>query len=272
MSRLTRRVALRPRIQAGPAYDPDAAAYFAAMTVQPTTTRKDLLNTLILSLKAVGVWDTYDLMYIGASHDRQAATLNARSPGEFTLSSVNSPPFVADRFIGVQNGGGYWNTGFNPSAITEANRKLRSGSATFGFWSVLNLVVDSSSMGAYQDASNGGYTLAPKNTTSSATSARVQSLNAVPAASVDTPSSLGLFNARRDGSILSIRRNNVLQIAGSMSHGPIPNQTFRIGNISGASGVPTQAAIAFVGGFKTDAQCDAEYNAFQTYLSAIGAL
>lgn len=271
-----RRIAGRPIVISGPTYDSDAAAYFAAMTTQPTLARKTLLNNLIVSLKAAGVWDTYDLLYIGASHDQQAARLNVKDPtGPYNLTAVNSPVFVVDKYIGAQSGGGYWNTGFNLTTIPEANRKLKSSSTSvasmsFGIWSLLNIQNVSSCVGAYQDASIGGYTLAPLADGNNA-SIRVQS---VQGGSINAYSnSIGLYNARRSQSDhQTLRKNKATAGGNTQPIGPVPNQTFRFGNITGTTGQPMQAAIGFVGGFKTDAQCDAEYDAFQTYLSSIGAI
>ena len=266
----TRGVLAGPVVTGG--YDADAQTYFAAMTVQPSAARKALLNDLIVGLKADGVWDTYDLLYIGASHDRQAATINARAPGSYTLAAVNSPLFEADSHIGAQNGGGYWSTGFNPVGIPEADRKLKSSSAAFGFWSLLLMNQDSSSMGAYQDSSIGGFSLAPRTAVNSAPAARVQNVAGFAGPPGSTPDSLGLYNARRFFSTVSIIRNQTQVTSFEVGAGAVPNQTFRIGNIQGATGVSTRAAIAFVGGFKTIQQCEAEYARFQTYLSAIGAI
>lgn len=273
MSRLTRRVAIRTRPVAS-SYDPAAVAYFAAMTVQPSTARKELLNALIVGLKADGVWDTYDLLYIGASHDQQAARLNVVNPtGPFNLQAVNSPVFVVDRYIGSQSGGGYWNTGFNLTITPEANRKLKSSSqavasAAFGLFSLLNFQNVSSCVGAYQDGAVGGYTLAPLSDGSNA-GVRVQSVNG---AMVNVfGNSLGLFNARRfQSNVINVKKNKNAPETAAFDLGPVPNQTFRFGNISGANGQPMQAAFGFVGGYKTDAQCDAEYDRFRTYLTAIG--
>lgn len=274
MSRLTRRVAIRTRPVAS-SYDPAAVAYFAAMTVQPSTARKDLLNALIVGLKADGVWDTYDLLYIGASHDQQAARLNVVNPtGPYTLQAVNSPVFVVDRYIGSQSGGGYWNTGFNLTITPEANRKMKSSSLavasmSFGLFSLLNFQNISSSVGAYQDAGNGGYTLAPWSDSNGGGGVRVQSVNG---AIVNVHgNSLGLYNARRfQSEIIGIKKNKLPNEVAPFALGPVPNQTFRFGSITGTTAQPMQAAFGFVGGYKTDAQCDAEYDRFRTYLTAIG--
>lgn len=104
---------------APPVYDPDAAAYFAAMTVQPDTTRKDLINTLIVNLKSAGVWSKLDWLCLFASHDLQSGLLNAVSPAK-TAIAVNSPSFTADRGLSGDGVTAYIN--YNES-VTGGDRK-----------------------------------------------------------------------------------------------------------------------------------------------------
>lgn len=80
----------------GPTYDADAAAAFAAMTVQPTANRKTLYNNLIVGLKADGVWAKLDWLAILAAETAQAGRLNLKNPAK-SWSTINSPVFTADR-------------------------------------------------------------------------------------------------------------------------------------------------------------------------------
>lgn len=83
-------------------YDPDAAAYFAAMTVQPSAARKTLINTLIVGLKADGVWSKLSWLSLLAAHDAQAARLNAVTPTK-SFTAAGSASFTVDR--GYQGNG-----------------------------------------------------------------------------------------------------------------------------------------------------------------------
>ena len=77
-------------------YDPSAEIYFAAMTVQRETARKTLINNLIVGLKNDGLWTKLAWMSLLASHDAQAARLNAVTPSQsFTVNGTLS--FTADR-------------------------------------------------------------------------------------------------------------------------------------------------------------------------------
>lgn len=111
----------------GPAYDPDATAYFAVMSVQPTDALKALVNSLILGLKTGpvhggNIWAKTGGLHFLNMHDAQAARINARQPGTFDLTAVNSPTFTAKvgytgngssawldpNFTPSINGGGIW--------------------------------------------------------------------------------------------------------------------------------------------------------------------
>jgi hypothetical protein len=70
---------------------------FAAMSVQPNSSRQDLYNTAIDGLVTAGIWDKGRLIYGCAAHDEQAGRLNWKTPGSNTLTAVNSPTFTTDR-------------------------------------------------------------------------------------------------------------------------------------------------------------------------------
>lgn len=82
--------------QVSAAYDPDAQAAFAAMTVQPSANRKTLYNNLIVGLKADGIWAKLDWLAILAAETAQAGRLNLRNPSK-AWAAINSPTFTADR-------------------------------------------------------------------------------------------------------------------------------------------------------------------------------
>lgn len=114
MIKLTRRVALKPKI-VGVSYDSDAQAYFTAMTTQPNSTRKGLINQLVLDLKSAGVWSKLDWLCLFASHDTQSALLNAKNPSK-SFSAVNSPTFTTDRGFTGDAATSYLQSGENYNA------------------------------------------------------------------------------------------------------------------------------------------------------------
>jgi hypothetical protein len=92
------------------------------MTVEPDTTRKGLINDLILSLKTASVWNKLDTLYVFAAHDSQAGLLNWKSTSfTATLVGPNLPAHNTD--IGFSGATGATSTasnltagGYNPSA------------------------------------------------------------------------------------------------------------------------------------------------------------
>lgn len=113
-----------------PSYDAAAVAYFAAMAVEPDATRKGLINTLIVDLKADGVWALLDWFCLLAAHDEQAGRLNAWNPAK-ALTAVNSPAFTTDRGFTGNATSSYLRTAELPNA---APNLYALNSASFGVW------------------------------------------------------------------------------------------------------------------------------------------
>ena len=91
-----------------------------AMTVKPTSTRARQINRLIAALKACGCWTRLDVLYMLAAHDSQAALLNWKSPGTFTLQANNSPTFTADRGYAGDGVSMNLTNAYNPSTFGGA--------------------------------------------------------------------------------------------------------------------------------------------------------
>lgn len=90
---------------AGSSFVPEAETLFAAMSVQPDTTRKTLIDSTIAALIAAGAWTKYEEFFMFAAHDVQAALLNWVNPAESAIR-VGSATFTTDRgFTGDQSGG-----------------------------------------------------------------------------------------------------------------------------------------------------------------------
>lgn len=109
-----------------PKLEEETATYVAAMSVAPSVTRKVQLNTLIIALKAAGVWTKLTHLYIMAAHDAQAGLLNAKQPGTNTLTlgsgtGVAVPAFTLDRGYRPANGnnGSWLATGYTPPVGTR---------------------------------------------------------------------------------------------------------------------------------------------------------
>lgn len=114
------------------AFAPEALTLFAAMSSQPTSARASLINSTILNLQALGVWDSLDILYVLAAATSQAALLNWKSPSTFTAIEVASPTFAADQGYTGNGSSSYLRTQFTPS--TNGVQYLQD-SASIWCWS-----------------------------------------------------------------------------------------------------------------------------------------
>lgn len=117
-------------------YDAAATAYFAALSVQPTGTRKAYLNALIVGLKSDGVWAKLTWLNLLAAHDAQAGLVNLIAPGT-ALATSGGPAFTADR--------GYAGDGV-AAHLTHAARDFTLNNASVGVY--LQTIATSASMPA----------------------------------------------------------------------------------------------------------------------------
>jgi hypothetical protein len=85
------------------------------MATDPDDTRKGLINTFILVLKAAGVYAKLDAIHLIASHEGATGLLNIKS-SSWPLATVNSPSFTTDRgYAGDGITASLTVSGYNPS-------------------------------------------------------------------------------------------------------------------------------------------------------------
>lgn len=119
-------------------------ALLAAMTVQPSLRRSMLILNTISQLVQYGLWDQIDAWYEMRAHDSQAATLNWKNPGTWTLAPTNSPVFTADRgFKGDGVSSFLLATGYNPG-VGSINFQLNT--ASYGVWVAQSPTIGSTRM------------------------------------------------------------------------------------------------------------------------------
>ena len=99
-----------------PRLDSDAAAGIAAVIAAGGTltgAQQTACNTLIVGLKAEGIWTNTDLIYLYVGGTSAAHAVNWRTPGTYNITWYNSPTHSAN---GVQFGGtAHGRTGYNPN-------------------------------------------------------------------------------------------------------------------------------------------------------------
>ena len=98
-------------------YSAEASAIFAAFTTPPTAARKAQIEACVSYLKNAGVWARLDVLYLLAAANSQAARINWKTPGTFTLTEVNSPTFGVDQGYTGNGTDMQLDTGVNPSTL-----------------------------------------------------------------------------------------------------------------------------------------------------------
>jgi hypothetical protein len=116
----------------GVSYSDEAAAYFAAMAVQPSAAQRAAINARIVAIKArAGLWDKFDILCFYDIHAEQAALLNVKYPAGAFNQTNNGTTFTA--FSGFKGGG----TGqFIDTNYTPSTDKINASQHSFsmGLW------------------------------------------------------------------------------------------------------------------------------------------
>lgn len=113
----------------GSAFLPASRALFARFTTPPTYARKVLINNLIGSLIAAGVWGKLDALYLLAAADAQAARQNWVA-NQYNITAVNSPTFTTDRGYAGNGTSSYLRTNFNPTTAVSPRFTRNSAHAS----------------------------------------------------------------------------------------------------------------------------------------------
>lgn len=92
-----------------------AAAYAAAMTTPPPNSFAKAIDTFFIAYAAAGLLAKTDIGYIRCAHTQQAAGINFKTPGSFTVAP-GVIPFTAFRGD-VGDGTNTYSTGFNRQTV-----------------------------------------------------------------------------------------------------------------------------------------------------------
>jgi hypothetical protein len=248
----------------GPGYDADYQAILDYATTQgytlPSQTVRDSGNAFVEDLKAIGVWDSLDVLYVFATDGgRDFAKINWKDPdGNYNCTEVNSPTFTANEGFKGNGTSSYLNTNLNLNADSASlnfsadrgqiymhlNETWPAASAACG--ARLNATVDNDQQVLIQNnASN--QTLVRINSHSETTGDHEYLLV--------TPSGLSgrYFWSRDDWTTLSAYRNKTLDGTDntSVTTGLLPNQDLFIlaNNTGGTAGQfsATEVSIFLLG-------------------------
>ncbi|MBY5581853.1 hypothetical protein [Rhizobium leguminosarum] len=253
-------------VPAAPVYDADAQAYFDRMTVQPDSTRKALLNDLFVSLKVSGVYAKRDVYWLPAAHDAQAGRLNLKS-ASFTLTPAGSPTFVVDK--------GYQGDGTSACLVTNYSPlahgvTLTGTSASIMAW--LN--------GCASDVPNGMASIGRSiSTTTFLRPSALPSGTLYGRVNGNSQKDYGTVASRLGHRLIS--RNGPTSSYGYVDGQPsgtddsqasvaLVNETMLLLRLQSTYS-SDRICVAAMGAGLSAAEVLAEYNAFNTYLTAIGA-
>jgi len=253
------------------AMDSAAAAYIAAMTVEPTSARMGLINDLVVALKAAGVWSKLDCLYLLAAHDAQAARLNVKSPAAFALVANGMPIYTTDRgYKGTGLGstpGGYLAGGFNPST---AGGVYAQNSAHMGVW--VRTANTSVAAGTGGDIGTVGAAIYTKHPTAGNITTQINDGTASNTAG-GTPNNVGHYAISRTVNTGYAKyHEGVAQASSSVVSTAVPNFIFSILRTGATSYSDAEICAAHWGSGLTAGEVTSLYNALHTYLQGVGAV
>lgn len=244
-------------------YEAEAFALFNRFSTPPTDARKTLINNLIKTLKAGGIWTKLDALWLIAAADAQAGQRNWIGD-VYNLALVNAPTFTADRGYAGNGTTSYLNTGIS---LAGGGLKASQNANGGGVWVNTNTGLTHTDMGG-SDWSIGANRIAGNASFRNAngTSQTVAAPDA---------SDVGLWQSSRQasGSYSTMKNGVVLSTPATVS-GTFASPAMYLCCRSDGTSAPVvfstrRMAAAYFGNL-TVADNLAIYNAFNTYLTAIG--
>ncbi|MFH1557656.1 MAG: hypothetical protein ABII76_22845 [Pseudomonadota bacterium] len=244
---------------AAQAVDPWAVAALSRM-VSPPVDFIARLDSGARILRAAGVLDLLDVLYICGSYSQASARLNLCS-ASFALTEVNSPTWTAwasGAAPGGYTGGGaaYLDTGANPS-VDFVRATLNS--ASYGAWAGLDLTT-----GFSLGDTNNRVSINPR-TGGNQISIRVNSPAGLTSAAGTALTAIGLTVGNRPSATLREGwKNGVLIVSDTQAPSSTPTDLFLLRNAATYSA--NQICAAFAGASMTSAQHLALYGGIGTML------
>lgn len=251
----------------GLVYEPESLTYFAAFSVEPSTARKIIINTLILSLKNGGIWSKLDALWLLANTASQSALLNVITPGTYTATEVNSPTFTADQ--------GY--TGNASNMYLNTNYQYNTNGVQYTLNSACHFVYNRVDvLGAYCAAginiTGVNYFFIRRATYGyNASTNEDAALNG----SVANANATGFYCANRsDATNCQLYKNgsNVLSYVKAASAIPAGKDFILALNLAGSPALasPYQISVRGIGASLNSSEQTALYNAIQAYMTSLG--
>lgn len=228
----------------------------AAAAVALSDLRKGYVARFIGALYAASVWTKIDVMWVLAAHDEQFGRLNWKSPGNFTLTAVNSPVFVTDRSYSGDGVSGLLDTGWD--AATNAVQFTRDNAAVF-FYSRTS----TGGSGGFGTRGSGAFSITIRHD-----GVRLNGGSELTGGSGTLPySSFGRRNVSTD---ISFGRDGVQAATGARASLALTTADLAFGGVATAftSGQCSGGALS---AYLDDTEILAVHNAWYAYMVALGA-
>ena len=240
---------------------PETRLWCAAMTAKPPDWLIRALDDYVRALKVSGAWDGIDIGYVFGLHAQQAARINFKNPGSFTLTEVNSPTWTQWQGYTGDGVSMLLDTGYNPSAASIGMGKDDAHAAVFGMTHSSDGDSDLSSGAALS------FRARPRDGTLS--SIRI---NGGSATNFVTGTTMPGFIAgvRPDASNQLGYTNGVLDVTGAVASSTLSETIYLLGNA--ANPTNRQIALAHVGRALSAAQVKAASDAAWALLRQVGAV
>ncbi|MBZ9674559.1 hypothetical protein [Mesorhizobium sp. ES1-1] len=240
-------------------FDQASAALFARMTTPPTAARAALIDTMVKALKAAGIWDKMDALYVMAAADSQSAGLNWKS-SSYTLSPVNSPTFTTDRGYRSDGVTAYLETN---CAVGTIGGQFSQNSAHAAVWINTDQAVDLRDMGTPFMGVNS------RNSTNGLGVALNAAETIVAAAASDARGYSG--GLRNNSASIDIYKNGALLGNRLVASAAMTTETVHICKRNGNPSPTTRrVAVGHFGSALTPQNFADAYTIFNTYLTAVG--
>ncbi len=248
---------------------PETSTLLAAVTSPQPGNRRLVINRLIAALKQTGVWEKLDLLYVLAAADTQAAGLNWKLPGAFSLSAVNSPTFVADRGYTGNGSSSYLDTAWTPGT------------------NAVQFQLNSAALGVYTTTDKGtaGNTIAVGASLSGISRINVRGLSDLPTVRLNDAGGGGQWSGLGPAGLYAVVRpdantrvgyyNGTQKVTGSVASTVLPTSTLTICADHGASVnnySVEQVSVVFAGAALSAGEMAAAFTALRTYLQTVGAV
>lgn len=253
-------------------YTDEANALFERMSVQPSDTRKGIINTMIRTLKDGGQWAKLPALWATAAHTSQAARLNWKQ-NLFNLTPVGSPTFTVDKGYTGDGVSTYLKTDFNGAT---AGSQYQQNSASMG---VFRLIAGTGFSNRADMGESNGVSPFGSSFVRGRGSTGLGSVQLNAAAPTATLSDMGVGHE----SVSRLDANNVKHYRDGLPVATVPAvsspinsrevylMALNLGSDVSAQWTNAQEAAFYIGGGLTDAEMLGLHNALNTYLVAIGA-